>query len=224
MIGHFIFELTLNNLCERIIFNLMTPQILIVDDHSMIRKGVKILLQLNLGYQDVDEVSSCAELMSELKKKKYTHMLLDIILPDGTTLEILPNIRNLYPDLNIMMFSMQPANVYSDALKKYGIRYYLPKTSPEEKTISMLKSFLNNEIPTEKSADNGYHNPFSDLSARELEVLHYLLKGQGTKYISDVLNLRMNTISTMKKRIFEKTNTDNIKTLTELAVLYNVSY
>ena len=202
----------------------MTPKILIVDDHSMIRKGVKLLLQLNLGYNDVEEVSTCAELMSELKKKKYTHMLLDIILPDGTTLEILPNIHNLYPDLNIMMFSMQPANVYSEALRKYGIRYYLSKTSAEEKTIAQLKSFLRDEIPAEKVTDNKYHNPFSDLSSRELEVLHYLLKGQGTKYISDILNLRMNTISTIKKRIFEKTKTENLKTLTELAVLYNLSY
>ena len=202
----------------------MTPKILIVDDHSMIRKGVKLLLQLNLGYNDVEEVSSCAELMSELKKKKYTHLLLDIILPDGTTLEILPNIHNLYPELNIMMFSMQPASVYSEALRKYGIRYYLSKTSAEEKTIAQLKSFLRDEIPAEKVTDSKYHNPFSDLSSRELEVLHYLLKGQGTKYISDILNLRMNTISTIKKRIFEKTKTENIKTLTELAVLYNVSY
>ena len=202
----------------------MSPQILLVDDHSMIRKGMKLLLQLNLGYHDVDEVASCAELMSQLKKKKYTHLLLDIILPDGTTLEILPNIQILYPDLHIMMFSMQPADVYSEALKKYGILYYLSKTSAEEKTIAMLKSFLKNEVPADKLPANKYHNPFSDLSSRELEVLHYLLKGQGTKYISDTLNLRMNTISTMKKRIFEKTNTENLKNLTELAVLYNVSY
>ncbi len=202
----------------------MSHKILIVDDHSMIRKGIKLLLQLNLGQNDIEEVSSCAELMSELKKKKYTHLILDIILPDGTTLEILPNINNLYPDLNIMMFSMQPADVYSEALKKYGIRYYLSKTSPEEKTIAQLKAFLADEAVAEKPSDSKYHNPFSDLSARELEVLHYLLKGQGTKYISTVLNLRMNTISTIKKRIFDKTNTENIKTLTELAVLYNVSY
>src|ERR1700744_3301609 len=115
----------------------MSPQILLVDDHSMIRKGMKLLLQLNLGYHDVDEVASCAELMSQLKKKKYTHLLLDIILPDGTTLEILPNIQILYPDLHIMMFSMQPADVYSEALKKYGILYYLSKTSAEEKPIAM---------------------------------------------------------------------------------------
>ena len=190
----------------------------------MIRKGIKLLLQFNLGYHDIDEVSTCAELMSQLKKKKYTHMILDIILPDGTTLEILPNIQTLYPDLSIMMFSMQPANVYSDALKKYGIRYYLSKTSAEEKTLDILKSFVKNELQADKSAMNKFHNPFSDLSSRELEVLHYLLKGQGTKFISDTLNLRMNTISTMKKRIFEKTNTGNLKNLTELAAIYNVSY
>ncbi|MBS1664184.1 MAG: response regulator [Bacteroidetes bacterium] len=87
----------------------MQPQILLADDHSMIRKGLKLLLQLHLGFTDVSEVVSCNELMKELSRKKYTHLVLDIILSDGSTLEILPNIQRLYPDLQIMVFSMQPA-------------------------------------------------------------------------------------------------------------------
>ncbi len=111
---------------------LRQPQILLADDHSMIRKGLKLLLQLHLGYNGVRELASCHELMKELMKKIYTHLILDIILTDGNTLEVLPNIRRLYPDLSILVFSMQPAEVYGEALKQYGIYYYLSKTSPEE--------------------------------------------------------------------------------------------
>jgi len=75
----------------------MQPQILLADDHSMIRKGLKLLLQLHFGFTDVNEVVSCNELMSQLTRKKYTHLVLDIILADGSTLEILPNIRRVYP-------------------------------------------------------------------------------------------------------------------------------
>ena len=90
----------------------MQPKILIADDHSMIRKGLKLHMQLTLGYNDLHEVGTCNELMTELVKNKYTHLILDIILSDGSTLEVIPNIRRVYPDLHILIFSMQPAEIY----------------------------------------------------------------------------------------------------------------
>ena len=201
----------------------MQPQILLADDHSMIRKGLKLLLQLHLGFTQVSEVISCNELMKELAKKKYTHLVLDIILSDGSTLEILPNIQKLYPDLRIMVFSMQPAEVYGKALRQYGIEHYLPKTTPEDETIRLLSRFLLNEQISRESVAYP-KNPFSALSPRELEILHYVLKGFGTKEIAETLNVKMNTVSTVKNRIFEKTFTTNLKELIELATLYNVNY
>jgi DNA-binding NarL/FixJ family response regulator len=203
----------------------MQPQILLADDHSMIRKGLKLLLQLHLGFTDVHEVASCNELMKELSRKKFTHLVLDIILSDGSTLEILPNIRKVYPELRIMVFSMQPAEVYGKALRQYGIDHYLPKTTPEEETLRLLNRFLQNEQPSRDLASVKYpNNPFSALAPRELEILHYVLKGLGTKEIADTLNVKMNTVSTVKNRIFEKTLTANLKELIELATLYNVNY
>ena len=191
----------------------------------MIRKGLKLLLQLHLCFTDVSEVVSCSELMKELAKKKYTHLVLDIILSDGSTLEILPNIQKIYPEIRIMVFSMQPAEVYGKALRQYGIDHYLPKTTPEEETIRLLRRFLLNEVPTRDSGgDRWPNNPFSALSPRELEILHYVLKGLGTKDIAETLNVKMNTVSTVKNRIFEKTLTSNLKELIELATLYNVNY
>ncbi len=202
----------------------MQPQILLADDHSMIRKGLKLLLQLHLGFTQVSEVVSCNELMKELTKKIYTHLVLDIILSDGSTLEILPNIQRLYPELRIMVFSMQPAEVYGKALRQYGIEHYLPKTTPEEDTIRLLRRFLLNEHSSRDIAVRYPNNPFSALAPRELEILHYVLKGLGTKEIAETLNVKMNTVSTVKNRIFEKTLTSNLKELIELATLYNVNY
>jgi DNA-binding NarL/FixJ family response regulator len=203
----------------------MQPQILLADDHSMIRKGLKLLLELHLHFSEVSEVISCNQLMTELTKKKYTHLVLDIILADGSTLEILPNILKLYPDLRIMVFSMQPAEVYGKALRQYGIGHYLQKTTPEEETIRQLRRFLSNEQPIRDLQNRGYQtNPFSALAPRELEILHYVLKGIGTKAIAETLNIKMNTVSTVKNRIFEKTRTTNLKELIELATLYNVNY
>src|SRR6187397_571483 len=125
--------------------------ILIADDHSMIRKGLKLYMQLNLGYSNIQEVGSCNDLMKELVKKKYTHLVLDIILSDGSTLEVIPNIRRVYPDLQIMVFSMQPAEVYGEALKQYGIQFYLSKSAGEEEMLKVLQRFLHNEKPVAKS-------------------------------------------------------------------------
>jgi len=203
----------------------MQPYILIADDHSMIRKGLKLYMQLNLGYSQISEVGNCNELMNELVKKKYTHLVLDIILSDGSTLEVIPNIRRIYPTLNILIFSMQPGEVYGEALKQYGINYYLSKSSGEEELLKVLQRFLHNELPMEKTNTTpSQDNPFSLLAPRELEILHYVLKGIGTKQIADMLNLKMNTVSTIKTRIYDKTNAGNIKELMELATLYNLNY
>jgi two-component system, NarL family, invasion response regulator UvrY len=202
----------------------MEPHILITDDHSMIRKGLKIYLQVNLGNKFVDETSSCNELLNALKRKPYSHLILDIILGDGSTLEVIPTIRSLYPDLKILIFSMQAQEVYGEALKQYGIYHYLPKSAGEDEIMSVLSRFLHNQLGISfETRKSNAENPFSALSPRELEVLHYLLKGIGTKEVSEHLNLRMNTISTLKNRILAKTHSPNMKHLMELAAMYNIN-
>jgi DNA-binding NarL/FixJ family response regulator len=202
----------------------MQPKILIADDHSMIRKGLKLHMQLTLGYDDISEVATCNELMKELVKNKYTHLILDIILSDGNTLEVIPNIRRVYPDLHILVFSMQPAEIYGEALKQYGINFYLSKSVGDDEMILVLQKFIQNEAPVRRTNIQHQDNPFKTLAPRELEILHYVLKGIGTKEIAETLNLKMNSVSTMKTRIYEKTNAGNIKELMELATLYNVNY
>ncbi|MBK7433874.1 MAG: response regulator transcription factor [Chitinophagaceae bacterium] len=161
----------------------------------MIRKGLKLNIQLSLGYSDIVEVSTCSELMQELVKKKFSHLILDIILSDGSTLEVIPNIRRVYPDLQILVFSMQPPEIYGEALKVYGINYYLSKSVGEEEMLKILEKFLHNETPERNTSIQHHGNPFNTLAPRELEILHYVLKGIGTKDIADTLNLKMNSIS-----------------------------
>ncbi|MGI9192334.1 MAG: response regulator [Chitinophagaceae bacterium] len=203
----------------------MPRRIILLDDHNMIRKGMKLFLQLNLGCENITETGSCSELLITLKKNAYTHLILDIILTDGNALEIIPTIRSLYPNLKILVFSMQPQEVYGEALKQYGIRHYVSKTASEDDILTSLQDFMENKPRNTREHDaGGNQNPFSLLSPRELEILHYVLKGVGTKQISDMLNIKMNTVSTLKFRIYEKTGTSNIRELIELAILYNVNF
>lgn len=191
----------------------------------MIRKGLKLILQLHMGFTEVAEVESCNELMRELTRKKYTHLVLDIILSDGSSLEVLPAIREIYPGLRIMVCSMDPSWVYRKALQQYDIDYFLHKSTPETDTIQVLHDFLHDRQPSgDPSPVKVADNPFSNLTKKELQVLRYMLQGEGTKEIAGKLDLKMNTISTFKNHIFEKTVTHNLKELIVLATLHNINY
>jgi two-component system invasion response regulator UvrY len=199
--------------------------LLLADDHSMIRRGLKFFLQVSLGCRNITEVASCSDLLREVSKNQYTHLILDIILKDGNSLEIIPSLQKLAPDLKIMIFSMQPAEIYGPAVQQYRIFHYIHKSEGEESILKKLNAFLKNESSTTEKGTRSYStNPFSTLAPRELEILHYILRGYGTKQIGETLNLQMSTISTVKNRIFEKTKASNLKELLDLAVLYNINY
>jgi DNA-binding NarL/FixJ family response regulator len=107
---------------------------------------------------------------------------------------------------------------------KYGIYNYLPKITPEGETINHLKAFLGNEQPSRNiSTLQTNDTPFYSLTAREQQVLPYLLQGARTKQIANELDLKGNTISTLKTQILAKTNTGNLRELIDLASLYNIS-
>lgn len=201
----------------------MQHKIILADDHFVIRKGLKLICEVQLGIPYVSEVASCNQLMKELLKNDYTHLILDLSLPDGSTLEIIPTIKKLYPKLQIMVFTMQSEVVYKRVLRNYSIRY-CSKAAQDKDTMQQLRQFLNNEaIPADNSSSDNSENPFALLSPRELEILHYLLQGLTNNEVAKSLNLKWNTISTVKNRIFEKTQTSNLLQLKELATVYKVS-
>ena len=202
----------------------MNTAILLADDHFMLSKGMRKVLEYEFGYKNIHCVTKCSEVLKELNKKTYTHLILDIGLADGSSLEILPTIKKLYPSLNILIFSAKPGVAYQRALHQYGIRNFLSKEEGEEETMEALRRFFYRSGKEGSGLGEGLvENPFADLTAREMEVLHYILKGMGSNEIGDALNIKQNTVSTLKSRIFEKTGTGNLKELLELATMYHVS-
>lgn len=203
----------------------MVNKLLIADDHSMTRKGLKLLVEGHIGKDCIKEVWTCNQLMQELLTKTYSHLILDIFLSDGSALEVIPTIRNLYPELEILIFSMQPKTIYERALLPYRIRYFVSKAANELETMRLIGQFLTNQRPTSESTGDKEMEffPFAGMPAREMDVLHYLLKGWKTTQIADTLNLSVSTVSTLKSRIFERTRTKNVIELMELASIHNVN-
>jgi DNA-binding NarL/FixJ family response regulator len=189
----------------------------------MTRKGLKLLVECHIGKEWVQEVWTCNQLLKELRSKTYTHLILDIFLSDGSALEVIPAIRSLYPELEILIFSMQPIPVYERALMPYRIGYFVSKEANEIETLRLMGQFLTNQRPAPSFGKRGGALPFSGMPAREMDVLHYLLKGWKTTKIADTLNLSVSTVSTLKSRIFERTKTRNVIELMELANIHNVN-
>ena len=200
-------------------------QLLLADDHAMIRSSLKLMCTTLSEFTQVHEVGSCNELLKELSRREYSHLILDLVLSDGTALDVLPDITCQYRNLKIMVFSMQPKEIYAEVLKQYGVFHYLSKDAQVSDTIMVLKQFLHNElsIPADSMIQHPA-NPFSKLSRRELEVLTYWLKGEGNKEITRTLEVKPSTISTYKLRILEKTRTSNLKELADLAVAYKLKF
>lgn len=203
----------------------MNPFILLADEHIMISRGLQIVLEQEFGFRQVVCVRSRTALLSELEKAAFSHLVLDINLADGSALDILPAIHSRYPTLSILVFSGKPVSLYRRVLRQYGISYFLSKEADEVATIRTLRKFLYNEPPPALvDHDPGEKNPFTLLSAREKEILQYLLKGWGSNEIGETLHLRQNTVSTVKGRIFEKTETNNLHELIELANMFKVGH
>ena len=123
----------------------MNIQLLIAEDHPLTLKGLRLLVEFHTGKVMIRESGSCRQLMKELASTPFTHLILDIMLADGSALEVIPTIRNLYPRLEIMVFSGAPSGLYRRALVRYRIDFVLSKGMQEKETLELLKQFLNND-------------------------------------------------------------------------------
>lgn len=208
-------------------------KILISDDHSIIRRGLKYILSTHFENYAIDELHSIAETLNYLKTNSPDFAIFDLQLSDGNMLEALPNIIALYPQLDILIYSMSSEDIYAKRILQLGAKGFLNKDADEQEVIRALQLFLSgqsyisyrlnnllvNDLMKNKNKNN--ENIFADLSNREIEVAHHLLDGKSIKEISGQMNLHANTVITYKNRVFEKLSINNLVELASLANLYN---
>jgi two-component system, NarL family, invasion response regulator UvrY len=208
-------------------------KILICDDHSIIRRGLKFILANHFKKFIIVEVHSIKETMLALKKEVPDFAIFDLQLSDGNMIETLPSIVALYPQLDILIFSMSNEEIYAKRILQIGARGFLNKNADEEEVLRALKIFLsgqnyisqklNDLMVNDLRGNNGKvnENPFVNLSNREIEVTRHLLEGTHVKDISKQMDLHANTVVTYKHRLFEKLSIRTLIDLTNLARVYN---
>jgi len=205
----------------------MLTKILIVDDHTIFREGLKLILAENPEVVVGGEADSGQEALKEVSENNYDIVLLDISLPERNGLEILREIKNRRPDIHVIMLTMYPEEVYAISALKIGASGYLTKKqAPDElmqaiKKVSKGEKFISSSI-VEKLiliAENGSEKlPHETLSDREHQVMCMIASGKTVSKISEDLSLSINTISTFRKRILKKLNLMTNAELTSYAI------
>ena len=208
-------------------------KILIVEDHSIVIKGLKIIFEKEFVGYSPDIVSSMAEMMKAFKNNDYSLVILDMQLEDGVSLNIIPDVIKLYPSLDILIFTGYPEEVYAQRLFSYGVKGYLNKNSEEREIIYALHTILAGKTYFSENYknillgknENGYStgNPFDLLSQRELETALLLLQGKRSSEICSELNIQPSTVTTYKIKIFTKLGVNNVVDLERLANVYHVT-
>jgi two-component system invasion response regulator UvrY len=205
-------------------------KILIIDDHTIVRTGIKLLTKPRLN-AETDEAANGKEALKRIREKAYDIVLLDINIPDTDCGKLLSTILSLLPKAKILVFSMNEEDLFAKHYLKLGARGFLSKNSSDNQIIKAIQQVLNGkryispelvEILAEDIAGIKSSNPFELLSERELAVVGYLIKGSSIAEICEITNLHPSTIGTYKARIFEKLAIKNLVDLTELARIYNI--
>jgi two-component system, NarL family, invasion response regulator UvrY len=203
---------------------------LIVDDHEIVRKGLKLLINDFYMNARITEASDGSEAVKNLKSDTFDVVVLDIQMPKTNSFELLDYIVKSYPRTKVLIFSMGSETLYGKRVIRAGAKGFLSKESSMSEVQNAIETVLNGKkylsakllesLIDEVSTDND-PNPFSKLSTREFEIATFLLAGLSVSEIGDRTRLQTSTVGTYKARIFEKLNISNLLELKELSVIYN---
>ncbi len=206
--------------------------ILIADDHPLIRKGLLQILSGSHHIREIYEAGNSYEVFENLKKRKIDVMILDISMPGKDGIEILKDVKIEYPDLPVLMLSIQPENQYAVRAFKYGASGCLNKASAPEELIEAIKKvrsggrYLNDAVSeillNNLSSHNTEEKPHRSLSEREYQVMIMLAKGLTISEVSEKLNLSIKTVSTYRTRLLTKMNLHTNSDLTYYSIKNNL--
>jgi len=206
-------------------------RILVADDLSVVREGIK---QILAGLDDMiveDEAESGQEVLLKMQSKDYDLVLLDISMPGKSGLEVLEEIKVMKPRVPVLILSMHPEEQYAVRMLRAGASGYLTKASAPQELISAIRKvsrggkYVTVSL-AEKLAfelDAGAEKPRHErLSNREYQVMLLLASGMSVSEVADELCLSAKTISTYRTRILDKMDMKKNAELTLYAVKNNL--
>lgn len=205
-------------------------QILIVDDHDVIRQSLGMIVRSEFPQAEctkADSAEACTEL---LKERSYDLLILDLNLPGTDGLTLTEWVKVQYPMQRILIFSMNPTNIYAKKLFELGVMGYLNKQADVSEIVKALRTIL---VSNQQYVDEEFRsqlvgslsqqvmtNPFEKLSKRELSIAQLLAHGNSFEEIANKLNIEASTIRTYKARLFQKLDVTTLHEFLAKAKLY----
>lgn len=188
-------------------------KILLIDDHAVVRRGVRALLADEYPDAEFKEASNATEALHAIRKQRWDLLMLDISLPGRGGIDLLAEIRVARPEVAVIMLSMHPETEFAVRALKAGAAGYLTKQSADEELLNAVRKVLSGgRYITAKVADKladlvagaSSDTPHARLSDREFQIMQLLAGGKTVKEIAADLSLSAKTVSTYRSRVLEK--------------------
>ena len=190
-------------------------KILIADDHLLVREGLKKVLKLEPDIYVSAEASNAAEALSALSENDIDVMILDITMPGRSGLDLLTDLKKMYPKMPVLILSMHSEDRYAIRALKSGASGYLTKESAASELVKAIRKvysggrYISESLSELLAAEMGAPSsmaPHERLSDREYYVMIKIAQGWSAQKIADELSLSLSTINTYRARILEKMN------------------
>jgi DNA-binding NarL/FixJ family response regulator len=204
---------------------------LLVDDHVVVRSGIKLLLSEIFKPAEIFEANDGETAMEKINEQVFDLIVMDIQMPKTDTIGLMAQVLAKQPEARLMIFSMSAENIYAKRFLKAGAMGFVSKEAPLEEITKAVTQILNDKRYisdslashlADESLNNKAENPFNRLSAREFEISTMLLNGIRISNIAKTINIGVSTVGTHKTRLFEKLGVTNLLELKELANNYNL--
>lgn len=203
-------------------------RVLITDDHPVVRRGIRQILEDDERIILIHEASDGKELLEKMRNQDYDVILLDISLPGRSGLEMISQVRKIRHKTAIIILSIHSEELYAIKALQLGASGYLTKASaPEELLSAVYKASQGEKYISASLAERMAENLFTDaekphhllLSTREMEVLHRFAEGKTVSQIAELLSLSPKTVSTYRERLLSKLQLKTTADLIRYAIL-----
>ena len=201
-------------------------KVLLVDDHELVRTGIRRILEEAADIEVIGEASSGDDALKSARKKEPNVVLMDVNMPGMGGIEATRRIVRLLPDVKVIALTVLDNDPFPAQLNEAGARGYLTKGCPASEMLDAIRMVYRGQHYVASSVARKHmladwrgvaSTPFEELSSREMQVAMMILEGQRTQEISDALSLSPKTVSTYRQRIYEKLDVKNDVELTRLA-------
>jgi len=206
-------------------------KILLVDDHDLVRLGIRRLLSDLPDIQVIGEAKCGEEGVQLAKEMKPDVILMDVKMPGIGGLEATKRILHHHPEMKVLVVTIYGEEPYPTRVLQAGAAGYITKGASMEEMVQAIravyagKRYLSPEVAQQlalKHLSNQGESLFDVLSEREMQILIMITSGQKVQEISDQLHLSPKTVNSYRYRIFEKLNVNSDVELTHLAIRHNL--